>query len=67
MDPAQEKQDTKANLLWMILGGNHYGHVTLNNLRMTLLAIKGLPVQPDVKMSKVGDNNFVRLYGVITS
>ena len=33
--------------LWHTLGGPYYGHVTLNNLRMLLLAIKGLHVEPD--------------------
>jgi hypothetical protein len=32
-------------MLWKILGGDYYGHITLNNLRMLLLAIKGLHVQ----------------------
>lgn len=37
---------------WIILGGEHYKHVTLNNLRILLLAIKGLHVQPDVPLSE---------------
>lgn len=44
-----DKQDKKINALWRQLGGCHYGHVTLNNLRMFLLAIEGLHVVPDVK------------------
>jgi hypothetical protein len=39
-----EKQDQKIIQLWRILGGEYYGHITLNNLRMLLLAIKGLHV-----------------------
>ena len=35
-----------------MLGGEHYGHITLNNLRMFLLAIKGLHVMPDVKFTE---------------
>jgi hypothetical protein len=35
------------------LGGEFFGHVTLNNLRMLLLAIKGLHVQPEVRKSTV--------------
>lgn len=42
-----DKQDQLLVLLWKILGGEYYGHVTLNNLRMLLLAIKGLHVQLD--------------------
>jgi len=39
-----DKQDQLLVMLWKILGGEYYGHVTLNNLRMLLLAIKGLHV-----------------------
>lgn len=46
-----EKQDKKVAQLWKVLGGEHYGHITLNNLRMFLLAIKGLHVMPDVKFT----------------
>ena len=49
-----EKQEQKILCLWKILGGEFYGHVTLNNLRMILLAIKGLHVQPDIKNGKDG-------------
>ena len=45
-----EKQKFKVMNLWVILGGEYFGHVTLNNLRMMLLAIKGLHVQPDVPL-----------------
>jgi hypothetical protein len=38
--------------LWALLGGDHFGHVTLNNLRMMMLAIKGLHVQPDLTFNK---------------
>ena len=41
--------EPKLVMLWRILGGDYYGHVTLNNLRMVLLAVKGLHVQPDNK------------------
>lgn len=34
--------------VWRTLGGPYYEHVTLNNLRMLLLAIKGIHVQPDL-------------------
>jgi hypothetical protein len=44
-------------LLWKILGGPYFAHVTLNNLRMMLLAIKGLHVQPDVGLSTASDGN----------
>ena len=37
--------------MWMVLGGPHYAHVTLNNLRMLLLAVKGFRVQPDIALS----------------
>ena len=40
-EPANEP---KLITLWRILGGDYYSHVTLNNLRMILLAIKGLHV-----------------------
>ena len=46
-----EKQTIKMQSLWVILGGDHYGHVTLNNLRMLMLAIKGLHVQPEVPLN----------------
>jgi len=44
-------------LLWKILGGPYFNHVTLNNLRMMLLAIKGLHVQPDVGLNSTSDRN----------
>lgn len=37
--------------MWMVLGGPHYAHVTLNNLRMLLLAVKGFRVQPDIALN----------------
>ena len=45
------ENDHEPNLvtLWRVLGGDYYGHITLNNLRMILMAIKGLHVQPDQK------------------
>ena len=45
-----DRQEKKINALWRQLGGYYYGHVTLNNLRMFLLAIKGLHVIPEVKI-----------------
>ena len=39
-----------------MLGGDHFGHVTLNNLRMLMLAIKGLHVQPELVISKDSKN-----------
>ena len=48
MTPVQPEKQT--NLLWKVLGGDYFGHVTLNNLRMFLLAVKGLHVQPDVRL-----------------
>lgn len=48
--------------MWVILGGEHYGHVTLNNLRMMLLAIKGLHVQPDVPLTDK-NNEMVKIDG----
>lgn len=41
--------------MWMALGGPHYSHVTLNNLRMVLLAVKGFHVQPDLALNADGD------------
>ena len=38
--------------MWHTLGGPYYGHVTLNNLRMLLLAIKGLHVEPDQQITE---------------
>ena len=46
----REKQDRLVMNLWKMLGGEYYGHITLNNLRMFLLAVKGLHVSPDVKL-----------------
>ena len=57
-----QKQEHKFLCLWKILGGEFYGHVTLNNLRMILLAIKGLHVQPDIKKNK--NMEFVNLQEV---
>jgi hypothetical protein len=57
-----QKQEHKFLCLWKMLGGEFYGHVTLNNLRMMLLAIKGLHVQPDVKKTK--SMNFISLQDV---
>ena len=48
----REKQTARIEHLWIILGGEHRKHVTLNNLRILLLAIKGLHVQPDVPLSE---------------
>ena len=36
--------------VWLTLGGAYWHHVTLNNLRMLLLAIQGLHVQPDAPL-----------------
>lgn len=41
--------------MWMVLGGPYYSHVTLNNLRMLLLAVKGFRVQPDIALNGEGD------------
>jgi hypothetical protein len=46
--------------LWKILGGDFYEHVTLNNLRMMLLAIKGLHVTPDAEFGE-GTKDFIDL------
>ena len=40
----EEKQTLKMQSLWALLGGDHFGHITLNNLRMLMLAIKGVVV-----------------------
>ena len=45
-----EKQISKVQVLWVMLGGEHYGHVTLNNLRMMLLAVKGVHIQPEAPL-----------------
>lgn len=42
-----------------MLGGPYYGHVTLNNVRMLLLAIKGLHVQPDIDLDQ--NSHIVRM------
>lgn len=41
------KQEESINQIWKILGGPHFKHVTLNNLRLLLLGIKGLHVLPN--------------------
>ena len=43
-DIGEVPTEPKLVTLWRILGGDYFGHVTLNNLRMVLLAIKGLHV-----------------------
>ena len=47
----------KVQNLWVILGGEHYGRVTLNNLRMVLLAVKGMHVQPDAPLLTMATKN----------
>lgn len=53
-----EKQAERVKQIWLILGGNFYGHITLNNLRMMCLAIKGLHVSPDVEFSESSTHQF---------
>lgn len=52
------KQTERIEQIWQILGGNFYGHITLNNLRMMCLAIKGLHVSPDVEFQENSTNHF---------
>ena len=47
--------------MWKVLGGEFYGHVTLNNLRMLLLAIKGLHIQIQNFDSSQADHGLFRL------
>ena len=49
------QQDDMLKQMWMVLGGPYYSHVTLNNLRMLLLAVKGFRVQPDIALNGEGD------------
>ena len=49
------QQDELLRQMWMALGGPYYSHVTLNNLRMLLLAVKGFRVQPDIALNDEGD------------
>ena len=49
------QQEALLGQMWMVLGGPHYSHVTLNNLRMVLLAVKGFHVQPDLALNADGD------------
>ena len=48
-----------------MLGGEHYGHVTLNNLRMMLLAVKGIHMQPEAPLLTIdaGKNTLVKIDG----
>ena len=46
----KEPKDKQVWTMWKTLGGEELGHVTLNNLRMMLFAVKGVKVSPDVKV-----------------
>lgn len=51
--------------MWQCLGGPYFGHVTLNNLRMLLLAIKGLHVRPDIEVGS--DEPTIRMSEVLST
>lgn len=58
----KEPKDKQVWSMWKTLGGEELGHVTLNNLRMLLFAVKGVKVSPDVK---VDYNMSFKSYGPI--
>ena len=58
----KEPKEKQVWSMWKTLGGEELGHVTLNNLRMLLFAVKGVKVSPDVK---VDYNMSFKSYGPI--
>ena len=50
--------------MWHVLGGPYFGHITLNNLRMLLLAIKGLHVRPETEITP--EDPIIRMKDVLS-